>query len=54
MLCLELKISLFAGGDDDKVRMLFRAGGEDSPILKQQQNSFAKDCCLCLQGGIHR
>lgn len=54
MLCLELKISLFAGGDDDKVRMLFQAGGEDSPILKQQQISFAKDCCLCLQGGIHR
>lgn len=54
MLCLELKISLFAGGDDDKVRMLFPAGGEDSPILKQQQISFAKDCLLCLQGGIHR
>lgn len=54
MLCLESKISLFAGGDDDKVRMLFRAGGEDSPILKQQQISFAKDCFLCLQGGIHR
>ena len=36
--------SLFAGGDEDKVRMTFRAGGEDSPILKQQQISFARDC----------